>query len=92
MNCLQIKTVIIRGGDNFKRFGDPFDYSLSAYLDGDTALIYGLCGKFSIKDYRQVKEQFAKIGIYKAKWERYQSSRIKEVRIDKGASSDDGNS
>lgn len=84
MPAIEIKTVIIRGGKDFKKFGDPYEYCLSAFIDGDCAMIYGLVGKFSFKDYTQVKAEFAKIGVFKAKWERHRVGTIKEVNFNKG--------
>lgn len=83
MPAIEIKTVVIRGGKDFTKFGDPYEYCLSAFIDGNTATIYGLVGKFSFKDYIQVKREFAKICVFNAKWERYRGGRIKEVNYNK---------
>lgn len=44
---------------------------------------FWIVGKFSFKDYIQVKREFAKIGVFNAKWERYRGGRIKEVNYNK---------
>lgn len=73
------KTLIIRGGVSFQKYGDPYDYCLSVFIDGDHAHIFGLCGKFSFKDYRDVKNALTSLGIAKAHWERKKNSLTKFV-------------
>jgi hypothetical protein len=73
------KTLIIRGGASFNVYGDPYDYCLSVFIDGTHAHIFGLCGKFSHKDYQDVKNALISLGITKAHWERKKGSLTKLV-------------
>jgi|GEM_PF-3964751 len=69
----ELKQLIIRGGVNFKEFGDVYDWSLTVSLFKATAYIYNFAGKkeaFRKSDYIEIYDYLVSIGITEAHWER----------------------
>lgn len=76
---IESKILTIRGGVSFNVYGDPYDYCLSVFVDGEEAHMFGLCGKFTRKDYIEIKAALIALGITKALWERKKGSQTKLV-------------
>lgn len=76
---IESKLLTIRGGDDFKKYGDPYDFCLSLFVDGNDAYIFGLCGKFRWSDYAEIREKLLSMGITKAHWERKKNGKTKIV-------------
>ena len=76
------KIYSVRGGVNFKEYGDPYDFCLQVFIDGDSAYIYGLCGKFTHRDYSQIRKHLISIGIKTVHWERKKSDGDKKIIVD----------
>lgn len=76
---IEPKLLVVRGGKDFKEYGDPYDFCLSIFVDGDSARIFALHGKFNFKDFADIKKQLLSMGITKAHWERIKNKLKKEV-------------
>lgn len=77
---IEPKILVIRGGKDFRNYGDHFDFVVSVYIEGDIARIFGLCGKFTYNDFINIKKQLT--SIYEIKtisWERKKKNRTKNV-------------
>ena len=70
---IESKLIVIRGGDSFKEYGDPYDRCLSLFIFNDVAYVYGMTGdkgKFSRKDYLEIERALLVFGVEEAQWER----------------------
>ena len=61
---------VVRAGPEFKDFGDPYEFSCTVIRRGDECEIIGASGKFTITNYKAVREALESAGIKAAHWER----------------------
>jgi hypothetical protein len=76
---------IIRGGPDYRKFGDPFTFSCVVLRRKDSthALIMGLSGSLDRNPklaYRAIKAALNAHGILTVDWERKKLGRVKQVR------------
>lgn len=74
---------LIRGGKEFKAFGDKYSFSLVFILDGSVAHIKSLCknGTESLDsvEYMEVNDGLKFMGITHMKFDRYKNGKIRYV-------------
>ena len=80
---IDTKSYIIRGGKEFKTFGDKYSFSLVFLLDGSTAHIKSLCRNGDVNldrvEYSEVNDGLKFMGITHMRYDRYKNGKIKYV-------------
>ena len=76
------KVYVVRGGVNFKKFGDPYEFTMIVETHGDTAYITALSGKLGGSFLTEIKKELRALGFKKARWDRYKGDTIKEVLVE----------
>lgn len=82
---IDTKTYVIRGGKDFKTFGDKYSFSLVFLLEdqGSTAHIKSLCRNGDINldrvEYMEVNDGLKFMGINHMKFDRYKNGKIKNI-------------
>lgn len=61
---------VLRGGSEFEKHGDKYEFSCSLIRRGDTVEIIGASGKLTIAAYRAIRDELERQGIKKAIWDR----------------------
>lgn len=82
MISTETKLIIMRGGFEHKKFGDPYEFCLSVFVTGDEAKIFALAGIFNIKYAAEIRKHLLEMGIKTVTWERRKQNRTKIVSMD----------
>jgi len=69
-------TKIIRGGPGHEKFGDPYAWSATLCIDGDSVHIKGLSGRFTLADAREVQRVLKDAGYLLGSWERIKNGKV----------------
>ena len=72
---VEMITGIIRAGNSFKNFGDPFEFSATVLIKDNEAFIMGASGKFNKTIFLEIKNVLIELGIKKAHWERVRTNK-----------------
>jgi len=71
--------LVVRGGPDFKKFGDPYEFSMIIEVEGTHVEISALSGKFSTESFSELKKRLKELGFKTASWERRKNDKIKKV-------------
>lgn len=63
-------TVILRVGSETDRFGAPFEFVVTALIDGKVAYLKGARGVFTRETFKVVKKTLQDHGIEDVRWEK----------------------
>lgn len=61
---------VVRAGRNFSSFGDPYDFSCTVILRGETAELIGASGRFDMRFRQPLIELLKERGVKRVSWER----------------------
>lgn len=70
------KIGILRGGPDFKKFGDKFSFSAVAIIEGETLHIKNMTGTMSLSIRNDIKELMRTHGYKKIVWERVKKGKM----------------
>jgi len=76
---IQATCLCIRAGEDFEKFGDPYDFACQAVVVGDTAFIFGAAGKYSRGTREAIRKELDAIGIANVEWSRLHGGEEKKV-------------
>ena len=79
---IEPKILILRGGKNFKKLDDPFEFVATINISNGIAQIQGALGQLPTADVRVFFNSLKKLGVHKVIWERLRSKQIKTIEID----------
>ena len=81
LEWLQGKTGIIRWGDEFEKYGDPYEFVVIVEMDNDdnSAELKSAVGRISTKGRREIFHILKENGIKKVRWERKNKANPKKI-------------
>lgn len=71
---------VVRAGSQFKKYGDPYEFSCTVIRRGEVAEIVGASGRFDRSIYESVRAALLAEGITEAIWERKNSGGTRSRR------------
>lgn len=78
LNRLSDEIWLIRIGEKFEVFGDPYEAVCTFIKTGpDSGRLVGLAGVFNKRSFLAIRESLISAGITKVEWERVKNSAVK---------------
>lgn len=74
--------LVIRGGEHFKEYGDPYEYVCIVIPNGSVAVVEAMAGKLPPGFLGEITENLLAMGFTKAMWQRRKNNVIKDVERD----------
>ena len=80
---VSVETVvcILRGGTKHSSLGDPYEFSCTAIISGDTAEIKAMSGVVSLGAFKEIKHLLLQMGIKKLVYDRIKNGIKRTVTI-----------
>lgn len=79
---LKDHVLVVRGGEEFKEWGDPYEFVCIVEAKGETAYVTALAGKIPQGFLGEITERLMALGFKRARWERIKSGKIKKVDME----------
>lgn len=70
MTHLEMVLGVIRSGNEFKEFGDNYDFTCVVTFEGDRAYIRAAVGNFNRQVYKEIESLLKSHGVNTVEWER----------------------
>lgn len=80
MTKLEMVLGIIRSGNEFKEFGDAYDFSCVVSFEGDRAYIRAAVGNFNRQVYKEIEDLLIGMGIIVVEWDKLNNGKLRKTK------------
>ena len=82
MGCdIEFTSGVLRGGKDYKKIGDPYEYSASVLiLSGKKLVVQGMAGKITPDIRNDIRNLLKTLGLKEIVWERYKNAKLPPKR------------